>query len=381
MKEMLWLVKNTLNVTFKKKINIILFLFLPLIGIFISLLMNDVGEKTNVTVGIVDYDGSQVTADAAAFLKGLDHVNVSKVDASKAKSQIASGELDCVITFDKGFTQSVIDGKPDHIGIASIKGAEITGFVKSFLYHYIDNIAAIGKTAQGDQQQFKNMYTNYQNSKVSLTSHKLEDSEKNKNMTDRTVGFLLMAMLFSAGSLTELLVKEKENRTYFRLLTTPITAKQYVLSNIAVSMLVITFQIFFTLVMMKYVFYIETGIPFWEMAAILLIFALSAVGLALITVVFASSSKSAGALRNLIFMPTIMLSGCFWPIEIMPSFVQRIADFFPQKWVLETFAKLQEGQHLPSLYLNIMVLFAFAACFFLIVIYKFQRNNDVRNFA
>ncbi|WP_438646525.1 ABC transporter permease, partial [Rhodobium orientis] len=68
-------------------------------------------------------------------------------------------------------------------------------------------------------------------------------------MTERTVGFLLMAMLFSAGSLTELLVKEKENRTYFRLLTTPITARQYVMSNVAVSMSVITCQTFLTLIM------------------------------------------------------------------------------------------------------------------------------------
>ena len=65
----------------------------------------------------------------------------------------------------------------------------------------------------------------------------------------------------------------------------------------------------------------------------------------------------------------------------MPSFAQRIADFLPQRWVLDTLAKLQEGQQLQGLYLNIMILFAFAAVFFLIVIYKFKRNNDVRNFA
>ncbi|MFN2744667.1 MULTISPECIES: ABC transporter permease [Bacillus] len=379
MKEMLWLVKNTLNVTFRKKINIFLFMILPLIGIFVSLLTGT-DEQGDLRIGVVDHDKGEIAADTARFLKGIDDIKVVNVSKSKADSQIASGELDGAITFDQGFSQSVRGGKPGHIEIASVKGAEITGFVKSYLYHYIDNIAALGQSANGDQQ-FQTMYKNYQNSKVPLTAHKLEDSAQSKNMTDRTVGFLLMAMLFSAGSLTELLVKEKENRTYFRLLTTPITAKQYVLANIVVSMLVITFQVFFTLVMATYVFHIETGISFWEMAAVLLIFALSAVGLALITVVFANSSKAAGALKNLIFMPTIMLSGCFWPIEIMPSFVQKIADFLPQTWVLETLAKLQEGQHLHNLYLNILILFAFAAAFFLIVIYKFSRNNEARNFA
>ncbi|NJE36309.1 ABC transporter permease [Bacillus paralicheniformis] len=381
MKEMLWLVKNTLNVTFKKKINIFLFVCLPLLGIFVSLLTEGSMDKTDLRVGIINHDGGRIAEDTKDFLKGIENVNISAVSEAEGKSQVASGELDCAITFEQGFSQSVQNGEPAHIAIASVKGAEITGFVKSYVYHYIDNIAAIGKSAQGNEKRFEEMYKNYRSSEAGVKTYTVEDTAKNRNMTERTVGFLLMAMLFSAGSLTELLVKEKENRTYFRLLTTLITARQYVMSNVAVSMSVITCQIFLTLIMVKYVFRMETGISFWEMAAVLLIFALSAVGLALITVVFANSSKSSGVLRNLIFTPTIMLSGCFWPIEIMPSFAQRIADFLPQRWVLDTLAKLQEGQQLQGLYLNIMILFAFAAVFFLIVIYKFKRNNDVRNFA
>lgn len=381
MKEMLWLVKNTLNVTFKNKKNIFLFLCLPLLGIFVALMTQGSTDKTDLNVGIVDYDKSQITADTAAFLKGLDNVKVSAVSRSEAAEKIASGTLDCAITFDKGFTDSVLDGKPGHVGISSVKGAEVTGFVKSYLYHYIDNIAAMGKSAQGDSQTFEKIYKNYQSSGVTLKTQTLDDTSKNNKMTYQTVGFLLMAMLFSAGNLSEILVKEKENRTYFRLLTTPITARQYVFSNITVSLFVMIFQTLFTLFMMKNVFHIDPGIPFWQMAVVLSIFALSAIGLALITVVFSNSSKGAGALQNLIFMPTIMLSGCFWPVEIMPLFAQRIAEFLPQRWVLDTLTKLQDGQQFQSLYLNILILFGFAAAFFLLVIYKFSRNNDARNFV
>ncbi|MCF7616189.1 ABC transporter permease [Bacillus sonorensis] len=381
MKDMLWLIKNTLNVTFKNKKNIFLFLCLPLLGIFVALMTQGIGDQKDLHVGIVNHDSGRITADTAAFLKGLDHVKVTTVGGSEAKERVASGKLDCVITFEKGFAKSVKDGKPGHIKISSVKGAEVTEFVKSYLYHYIDNIAAVGKASQGDLQTFDKIYSSYQHSNLKLKTDTLEDQSKQVNMTYSTIGFLLMAMLFSAGNLSEILVKEKENRTYFRLLTTPITAKQYVFSNIAVSMLVMMFQIFFTLFMMKNVFHIDPGIPLWEMAAILLIFALSAVGLALITVVFSNSSKASGAMQNLIFMPTIMLSGCFWPVEIMPPFAQRIADFLPQRWVLETLTKLQEGRQFQSLYLNIMILFAFAAAFFLIVIFKFSRNNDTRNFV
>ncbi|MDA1476748.1 ABC transporter permease [Bacillus changyiensis] len=380
MKEMLWLIKNTLYVTFKKKKNIILFLCLPLLGIFISLMAGQDHNGTSVKVGIVNHDSGQIAADTKGFLLGLDNMKVMSINQSEMKSKLAAGELDCVITIDEGFTESVYEGKPDHIKISSIKGAEITGFVKSYLYHYINHIAAIGNAAKGDSKAFQKMYQHDQADTFKVNIHKVEDKHQNE-MNYLMIGFLLMAMLYSAGSLSEILIKEKENRTYFRLLTTPITAKQYVLSNIVVCMLVVTFQIFFTTMMMKHVFHVEPGIPLWQMAVILMLFGLSAIGLSLITVVFANNSKTVGAMQNLIFTPTILLSGCYWPVEVMPTFAQKIANFLPQRWVLETLEQLQEGQQLQHLYLNLLILLAFAIAFFLIVVYKFNHNNNVRNFG
>ncbi|MDG1595284.1 ABC transporter permease, partial [Bacillus cereus] len=52
-----------------------------------------------------------------------------------------------------------------------------------------------------------------------------------------------------------------------------------------------------------------------------------------------------------------------------------------QRWLLDTVSKLQQGIPFSELYLNILILFAFAIAFFLIAIYKFGRNNDARNFV
>lgn len=153
-------------------------------------------EKTDLRVGIINHDGGRIAEDTKDFLKGIENVNISAVSEAEGKSQVAAGELDCVITFEQGFSQSVQSGEPAHIAIASVKGAEITGFVKSYVYHYIDNIAAIGKSAQGNEKRFEEMYKNYRNSETSVKTSTIEDTAKNRNMTERTVGFLLMAMLF-----------------------------------------------------------------------------------------------------------------------------------------------------------------------------------------
>ncbi|MEC2306401.1 MULTISPECIES: ABC transporter permease [Heyndrickxia] len=95
-----------------------------------------------------------------------------------------------------------------------------------------------------------------------------------------------------------------------------------------------------------------------------------------------SNSRSAfNSLQSLIAVPTCMLSGCFWPVEIMPKALQKVSDFLPQRWTLETLDKLQTGHPLSSLYLNILILIAFALCFFLFAIYQFSRNRNTHNFV
>ncbi|MBL5766694.1 ABC transporter permease [Heyndrickxia sporothermodurans] len=381
MKDILWLVQNTLSVTFKQKKNIIMYLFMPLIGIFISLIAYGGDQKMILHVGVVNHDESRITSDTIKFLEDLENVKVTKLEESNVREKIISGELDSVITFDRGYSESVLQGEPNHIRLTSIKGAEVTGFIKSYLYQYIDNISTIGKIANGNQQAFDSMYKGYQKANFSLTTKSLADTSKNNDMTYKTIGFLIMIMLMSAGNMSEIILSEKENRTYFRLLSTPINARTYILSNVIVNMIVMIVQVLITLTVMTTIFHIDLNIPYWEAMAVMFLFALISVGISLLTTSFANNRSAAGALQNLIVLPTVMLSGCFWPVEVMPASIQKVANFLPQRWTLDTLTKLQDGNTLGSLYLNIMILLAFAAAFFLIAIYKFSRNQDTRNFV
>lgn len=381
MKDVFWLMKKVLKVTFKKRRNIILYFGMPLVGILVAFLAYGNPGQQNIKVGIVNQDQHPIAKDTVQFLKSLKNVQLVNIDRSEINDKITAGTLDCAITLDNGFSQSIVNGHPDHIQIISIKGAEITTLVKAYLYNYLDNISSINKAANGNAAMFDKMYTNFQHSGFKVTVNSLQDTSKNKDMTYQTIGFLIMIMLISSGNFAEIIIKEKENRTYFRLLSTPINARKYVLSNIAVNMMVMAVQVIVTLFFMKDVFHIEMIAPVWQTGLVLLIFALVAVGLSLMIVSFASSSTSASALQNLIFTPTCLLAGCFWPVEIMPKAVQKIADFLPQRWTLDTISKLQDGSQLGSLYLNILILLAFALAFFLIAVYKLGRNNSVKSFV
>jgi ABC-2 type transport system permease protein len=86
-------------------------------------------------------------------------------------------------------------------------------------------------------------------------------------------------------------------------------------------------------------------------------------------------------LQNLIITPTCLLSGCYFPVDIMPDSVRKISNFLPQHWLLDTVDKLQHGTAFGSLTLNLAILLAFAVAFALVAIYRFGRNNDTRLFV
>lgn len=381
MKDLIWLIKNNIKVAFTSKRSFLLYFGLPIIGVLVSMLLYGGSSEMTTRVGIVNQDNAALAMDTIKFMEGLDHMKVTVIQEPEMENLLASSKLDSVIVLEAGFGQSLRDGNPGHIRLVSIKGAQITTFIKSYLYSYIDNVAAIGRTSKGDSATFDKVYAGYRQSTFKLTTSTVEDTSVTKAMTYQTIGFLITFMLFSAVNLSEMILRERERRTYLRLMSSPIHARQYVASNVVVNLFVMTVQIVVTLLMVRYVFHIDTGVPVRSMFVMMMLFALTAIGLSLAIVSFAKNTNGAGAMQNLIITPTCMLAGCFFPADIMPATVKKIAEFLPQHWLLDAITRMQQGEAFSSLYLHMLILLAFALAFFLLAVYKFGKNNDTRSFV
>lgn len=95
---------------------------------------------------------------------------------------------------------------------------------------------------------------------------------------------------------------------------------------------------------------------------------------------FSSSSYMAGTLSTLIVTPTCLIGGCFWPVYLMPDMMQKIAHFMPQWWVIDAIQHIQSGGRLTDILINIAILLAFTAAFFLLAIFRFSREENVQKF-
>jgi ABC-2 type transport system permease protein len=119
-----------------------------------------------------------------------------------------------------------------------------------------------------------------------------------------------------------------------KLSTTPITHSDWILSDILYQFTIAVVSTTAMLLVSYAVFNVNLHLDAWLIAFILLdVFAF--VGIGMILTRFAKEAQSAAAAANAISFPMMFLSGSFFPIELMPGFLQKIAKMLPLYYVNE----------------------------------------------
>ncbi len=387
-----WLLAiNTLKQTARKKGTLIILLVLPVIGVLVAMAAYGSIGSSSVTLGVVDQDHSNVTGDLVKSLDQEGQFKILSLDEQDIETYLTAGKVDSVLIIPQGFAESITNGSitngtgdiKENLAaprLVSIKGEAATAWVQNYTNLYLQNLQDLSQAAGGNGEVFEALYHKYQEKNVALTVNKVQDQTKSKGMTTQSIGFLIMFMMLGAGTTADMILKEKRNRTYYRICAAPVSPRTYVLGNVMANLFLVLIQIILTLFLMSKVLRIETFVPLPELFLILMLFGLVAIGLGLIIVAFANDSVQAGTLQTLIITPTCMLSGCFWPLAIMPKSVQRIAEFLPQTWAIAAIEKLQAGSAFSQVGINLAIILAFALAFFLIAAYRFGKNNEVKTF-
>ena len=119
-----------------------------------------------------------------------------------------------------------------------------------------------------------------------------------------------------------------------KLSTTPITRTEWILSNILYQFILAVISTIAMLLVSYAIFNVSLHIDAWLLAFILLdVFAF--VGIGMILTRFVKEAQSAAAAANAISFPMMFLSGSFFPIELMPGFLQKFARTLPLFYVNE----------------------------------------------
>ena len=178
------------------------------------------------------------------------------------------------------------------------------------------------------------------------------------------IGFTIMFMMFGISGAASTILDEKNGGTWQRLLTSPTTKVQVMTGYLFSYFMMGAIQLIVLMIVMYLIYGSMWGnlyyfVPF---AALVII---TIVGFGLMMASIVKTRQQAGALSAVLIVSTCMLGGVYWPIEIVPEFMQQIAKAVPQSWMITGFREIVSGSlYLPAIRNSTIVLLIFSLIFF-----------------
>ena len=175
----------------------------------------------------------------------------------------------------------------------------------------------------------------------------------------------LTVMTNSVFGVIESNTKFRKKGMLRKLLTTPFTRGEWIMAKM-LFMLFMSFVSTFVIIIV--------GMVVWNlnvhfnvyMFVIITSASFAFAGMGMIVTRFVKDEETAPAAANIITFPMMFLAGIFFPLEVMPSFLQVIAKFMPLYYVGEGLRDAMIFGDASGALMNSLVIFIFAAVVFAI---------------
>jgi ABC-2 type transport system permease protein len=276
---------------------------------------------------VQDLDHSNASAHLVNTLKLNGRLKITKVDpAINAREYAKDNKLNLVLIipkdYEKSFDQYIDTGNPD---------ASVT-----LTYVYDPS-----STSVSTKMQILNSVFAVMNQNLSGESPFIRTVER--SILTRKYRFIeffipgIIAMAVMTASMSGALVVNAELRQkgiIRKLCATPITCTDWILSNVLYQVILAVISTTAILLVSYAVFNVSLQINGWLPVFVVLdVFTFVGIGMILTRVV--KEAESAAAAANAIMFPVMFLSGTFFPIEMMPEFLQKFARLLPLYYVNE----------------------------------------------
>ncbi|MEK4519856.1 ABC transporter permease [Paenibacillus sp. FSL H8-0122] len=239
-----------------------------------------------------------------------------------------------------GYTAALMAGEPPQISIYELRASEGSIMMKMKITATAAQIAeaahtvaaASGGTGDMQAQLAAVLKQSEQHNVGSIrTDYDLYPRQTLGVVTGMTLMFLMALVTSSVSQITD----DRRGRTMMRMFSAPVRSYEIALGNFLGSFLVGMIQILVVLVLGKWVLRYDYEMPLFLYFLVLAAFMLVSMGIASTVAGLIRNPRNAGMLNSLILTPTCMLGGCFWPVSIMPEYMQKLANFTPQKWAIQ----------------------------------------------
>ncbi len=276
---------------------------------------------------VQDLDQTKSSAESIKTLEQDGKFKITRVDpAAKAAQYVRDNRVNLVLVIPKGLEKSLLRRKFLNDFTTSVTITYIYDPSSSSVLTKMDILNAV---LAGINQEMSGQPPFLRSVQKSILTKKYRFIEF---FVPGIIAMSVMTLsLFgTVDSDTEL----RQKGVIRKLSTTPITRTDWILSNILYQFILAVISTITMLLVSYAVFHVSLHINAWLLAFILLdVFAF--VGIGMLLTRFVKEAQSAAAATNAISYPMMFLSGSFFPIELMPGFLQKFAKALPLFYVNE----------------------------------------------
>lgn len=369
---MINIMKNVSKILLKRKSFVLTSFLMPLVLVlFFGVLY---GSVSTYKVGIINNDSGKFGKAIEERLADTDIIEVIELEDGKDYSEdLMFHKFEMVIIIDENFTEKILDGDLSQINIKSISQTDMEPTVMGILEGEVKALATISNNIPVEEVGIDKILTTFNETKP---NYEVNITEDNKVGIAGTMGIIFYVIFIAASMSSGFLLEDEREGTKDRVLMGKVSEKEYyggLCSVLFILTSIPAIEYFIICNVLDYEFGFENKIL---LLVLLLLFVAFTV---VFTVLVASlvKKKSVFGLVNTAFtLPMFMLSGSFWPFEMMSDGMQKVGSILPPRWIYLGIEKLQAGGGFQSILIIIGAFVMLIIFLFLLSIY-FTRNKIV----
>ena len=209
--------------------------------------------------------------------------------------------------------------------------------------------------------------------RVAVTMGGATDQIEYDPRANSSAGQLITWVFIPLIGISGLFAYERQEGTLRRILTTPTRKATYLVGTITGQVLMALVQMLLLIGFGMLVLKVSWGQSPAALALILVTSALAAAALGTALGTIVRSPGQANGLSIMLGMVMALLGGCWYPIELFPTFVQNAVKILPTNWAMQGMLDLVlRGQGLTAVLPEAAVLVGFAVLFLTIGVWRFR---------
>ena len=395
MQKLFFILKKEILLLFRDIPGLVILFMMPVLLIFVVTLAQDNALKSQTSKTRIIYADASNSTFSKKLLANLDSSGIFEpvksfgekpVTATSARTLIGSGEYKFGVVVGPGDSSIILLLDPTlQESYRRSVGNALTYIIKGT--HTREAMSGILATLPGNMRPvIDGMIARSLQTipPIVETFATKELSSIQPNVIQNNVpGFILFAMFFIVIPLAGSLITEKNEGSFLRLRSLPVSLSLILGGKALTYIVVCLVQFLLMMVIGTWVFptffglpQLQTGHQYLAIAVATIAAAMAAIGFGCMVGAAASTHGQAALFGSVIVVLLGVISGTFLPIHIMPAYIRFISHFSPIRWGIDNYLNLfiREGNLvsiLPGTFMLILF-FGFAMTVSLVTFAKRQ---------